>query len=280
MRNIQDLKTRGLVSIPYPIEIRPVIERSIKSWIDFCTLDVGIKNKFTYIDDIGFEIKEEKGETKDLKENFHVRISGLSRLQAIAREVNANESFEFIESVEELANAIEPTVLDFAEELGREFGIENARQEVLDNKLNWTVRFLHYFGDRNDGDVTASPHIDKGAYTLHLFETDKGLEYLDKETRRWLDMPVGKDETVIITGSRMQNLSKNNIKALCHRVVANKNTKTIGRYSAVLFVNFEHSPLFNKDKFGRLQEFPPGFNYDMPFEEFGKMFTLDRGTNH
>ena len=38
-------------------------------------------------------------------------------------------------------------------------------------------------------------------------------------------------------------------------------------------VNFENSPVFNKDKFGRLQEFEAGFNYEIPYEEFSKMFT-------
>lgn len=280
MQNIEDLKTKGLVSIPYPNEVRPVIERSIQSWREFCALSTGIKSKFTYINDAGFEIKEEEGRTKDLKENFHVFISELPRLQRIADEVNTDASFEFIKSVKELISIIEPTILDFADELERKFGIKNARQEVLDNKQNWTVRFLHYFGDRDNGEVTASPHIDKGGFTLHLFETDHGLQYLDRETRHWLPMPVGKDETVIISGFMLQNLSENNLKALCHKVVANERTSTEGRFSAVLFVEFENALVYNKDKFGRLQNFEAGFNYDISYEKVRGMFAERKDVTH
>jgi isopenicillin N synthase-like dioxygenase len=139
---------------------------------------------------------------------------------------------------------------------------------------------LHYFGEREVGEVTASPHIDKGGFTLHLFETDQGLEYLDIKTREWHEMPIGKNETVIIAGARLQNYSENNLKALCHRVVANEKTRRDGRYSAVLFVDFATAPLYDKDKFGRLQGFSAGFNYDMPAQEFSKMFTERRDVSH
>jgi len=85
-------------------------------------------------------------------------------------------------------------------------------------------------------------------------------------------MPVSGGETAIIPGMRLQYRSGNKLKAIYHRVVATEKTAKEGRFSVVCFVHLKNTPEYNKQKAGRLQEFMPGFNYDMPFEEFKKLF--------
>ncbi len=135
----------------------------------------------------------------------------------------------------------------------------------------WFVRFLHYFGGRKEGDEIATPHVDKSGFTLHLYESDPGLQYLDF-AKQWRDMPVSLGETAIIPGMRLQYRSQNRLKAIYHRVIATEKVAQQGRFSVVCFIHLKNTPEYNKQKAGRLQEFPPGFNYDMPFSEFSKLF--------
>lgn len=272
MNNIEMLQKEGIVAVPYPENLRPVIARAVESWRNFCTLETATKEAFVFEDYGGYELKEETGETKDLKENFHVSQVGLPRLQKIAEEQGVSESIEFVESVSVLIKSIEEVILDFAKSVESEYEIAGFAENIAANKQKWTVRFLHYFGDQAAGEELASPHVDRGGFTLHLFESDSGLERLNWN-KEWVPMPVDQDQTVIICGFRLQNHSENKLRAMCHRVVANESTSKDGRYSAVLFVNMEHSKKYDKDKFGRLQDFEPGFNYDIPGEKMAEMFT-------
>jgi hypothetical protein len=71
----------------------------------------------------------------------------------------------------------------------------------------------------------------------------------------------------------MQLQYKNsNINALCHRVIANRDTAFIGRYSMVLFIPFLETKMYNKLVLGRLQDQEPGFNYGMPDKQFKALF--------
>ena len=105
-------------------------------------------------------------------------------------------------------------------------------------------------------------------YTLG---SDPGLQHFTFE-KEWEDMPVSSGETVIIPGMRLQYRSHNELKAVYHRVVATKETARTGRFSIVCFIHPKNTAQYNKEKAGRLQEFQPGFNYEMSFEEFAKLF--------
>ena len=85
-------------------------------------------------------------------------------------------------------------------------------------------------------------------------------------------MPISEGETVIIPDMQLQLRSKGKLRALCHRVVATKETSITGRFSAVCFIGFKDTPSYNKKEKGRLQEKTPGFNYEMPFSEFREYF--------
>jgi len=269
--NIKKFQSEGLVDIPYPSDLRKLVVSAAESWKLFCDLPRDLKDKFIYIDNTGFELKEEAGSTKDLKENFHVTVDQISRLSAIAKGTLDTKTIKFIRDAEDLIRLAEPFITDFADKIEKEFSIPGFKDDCLVRKNHWTVRYLHYFSDRKEGEQIASPHADKGGFTLHLFESAPGLQYLDYE-KNWQEMPVSEGSTVIIPGMELQLKSKNKLRALCHRVIATKDTASTGRYSMVLFVNFANTPKYNKEGKGRMQDFAPGFNYTMPFEEFSTLF--------
>lgn len=121
------------------------------------------------------------------------------------------------------------------------------------------------------GEEIASSHVDKSAFTLHLYESHPGLERLSYDGG-WESMPVSEGETAIIPGMRLQYRSENRIKATCHRVVATETTAAVGRFSAVCFIHPKNTPEYDKASAGRLQEFGPGFNYTLPWNEFSRLF--------
>lgn len=269
--DISRFKKEGLVDVSYTTGLRSTVVSTAESWKLFCSLPRELKEKFVYLDNTGFEFKEEPGATKDLKENFHVTVNSLPRLHEIAEGTFDEKSIKFINDAENLVTMAEPFITEFAEKIEKDFSVPGFKDDCLQRKNNWTVRYLHYFGNRKEGEEIASPHADKGGFTLHLFESAPGLQYLDYE-KDWKEMPVSEGETVIIPAMQLQFRSENKLKALCHRVVATADTASTGRYSMVLFVDFTNTARYNKEGKGRMQDFTPGFNYEMPFEEFSKLF--------
>ena len=272
---IKDLEHKGVVNIPYPADLRNGVEKAVASWKAFCNLPENLKMKFPYGSDIGmgvgYEMKKTPGANLDLKEDFHFAAGFQNEIKNIARSLRNETVIDFVGQTETLVDLMEPLIIDFAGQLEETFGMVNLRDEVIESKPIWFIRFLHYFGGREKGDEIATPHADKSGFTLHLYESDPGLEYLDHQ-KRWRKMPVSRDETAIIPGMRMQYRSRNRLKATYHRVVATEKTAAQGRFSVVCFVHLKRTPEYNKKKAGRLQEFQPGFNYEMPFEEFSKLF--------
>ena len=55
--NVGSLKTEGMVTVPYPDKLRPVITRAVESWQTFCTLDSSTKNNFIFETYGGYELK-------------------------------------------------------------------------------------------------------------------------------------------------------------------------------------------------------------------------------
>lgn len=288
MLSVGSLLSTGLVNVDYPSEPRRVIEKAVESWRKFCELPEAVKKNFEYkdegnLDGAGYELKEEEGSTKDLKENFQVTLRAYDRLNATAHEINYSEVFWFINDAHDVIELITPLVLEFADSVGQEFGLPKLIDEVEASRHNWFLRYIHYFGDRKAGDEIATPHADKSGFTLHLYESAPGLQYLELErtgntegiangSRRWKEMPVSDGQTVIIPKVQLQYKSEGQLKALCHRVVATDTTAQTGRFSVVCFITFLQTPLFNTKGKGRQQDFAPGYNYDMNHVQFSQFF--------
>ena len=86
---MNELRDLGLVNVDYPNDLRMAVEKAVASWKGFCHLSRDEKCAFSFLEDnhgdgAGYELKEEKGSKKDLKENFHVTLFQYPRLAEIA----------------------------------------------------------------------------------------------------------------------------------------------------------------------------------------------------
>ncbi|HUC31416.1 MAG TPA: 2OG-Fe(II) oxygenase family protein [Candidatus Paceibacterota bacterium] len=274
---IIELQSGKPADIVYRPDLRAGVIAAVESWKAFCALPKETKQRFTYTEDqgaldgSGYEIKEQKGSSLDLKENFHVTLRESERLTKLTQGVEVVQATRFIDDAEKLIKLATPIIQEFARGLGQALSLPTLEAEVMSGQQSWIFRYIHYFGGRSVGDQTATPHADKSGFTLHLFESGPGLEYLGFD-KQWRPMPVSDGQTAIISGMQLQFASENKIKALCHRVVATNESAVSGRYSVVCFIPLVNTKAYNKNGAGRLQEFAPGFNYEMPLAEFQKLF--------
>lgn len=275
MKNsIHDLKTKGFVSVTYPLNLRNAVTKTIESWKSFCELPLDLKRGLPYsnnADGVGYELKDGVGNKADRKENFDVALSGRNWLEKNISSIKDPAIVRFVDDATELIRIIKPAIMDFALQAEKIFSLPGFTKEVEESTGGFFLRFIHYSGDRRIGQETAAAHVDQSGFTLHLFESHRGLQCLTYD-KKWMDMPVSEGKTVIIPAMQMQLRSKGELRALAHRVVANEETAKSGRYSAVCFIQLKNTPRYDKDTYGRLQEKTPGFNYSMPVEKFARLF--------
>ncbi len=276
--NTQDLETTGSVSVTYPSGLRKAVEDAVEAWEIFCALPSEVKKNLPYsnsADGVGYELKDGSGNKGDRKENFDVALSGKDWLLQNIERIQNPMMLDFVQKAVSLVDLVKPIVIGFASDVEKDFGVRGLVDEVSHGEDVFFIRFIHYFGERSVGEETASAHTDQSGFTLHLFESDKGLQclpYNAASLNDFVDMPVSSGETVIIPSMQMQLRSEGKLIALCHRVVATVETKDNGRYSAVCFVQLKDTPKYNKERSGRLQEKTPGFNYTMTPGEFSELF--------
>ena len=268
------LQTDGFVNVPYPVAVRRMVMESLGLWEKFCSLPKETRRRFQYNEaggmGVGCEFKETPGAHLDIKENLQFTRGHQAWLETAAV-LSDPIAVSLIRSSAELVHFVAPLVLDFARRLETEFDLKGLVQEVDEGQDSWFIRYLHYFGGTTVGEEIAKSHADKSGFTLHLYESDPGLERLDYDLV-WRDMPVSEGETVIIPNMQMQVRSRGQLKATWHRVVSTQETAKTGRFSMVAFIPLQHTPAYNKAGGGRLQTFAPGFNYDMPQDEFERLF--------
>lgn len=273
---IKDLESKGFVGLQYPSALRDKVGKAMELWRSFCELPVESRAGLPYsnsADGVGYEFKDGKGRNADKKENFDVTTKGVVWLEEnLSQVAEAGPSaLAFARSATDLVLEIKPLIVEFAHEVEREYGLVGFAKEVSESEAGFFLRFIHYYGNAEVGEETANAHVDQSGFTLHLFESDPGLQCLEYDGD-WIPMPVSEEETVIVTAMQLQLRSKGRLRALCHRVVADENTAVGGRYSAVCFIQMRDTQKYDKEKGGRLQEKKPGFNYDMPDSEFVELF--------
>lgn len=271
---ISELKTKGFVALAYPKSLRIAVDETVKSWKEFCALSTEVKKGLPYsnnADGVGYELKDGVGNKADRKENFDVTIAGQEWLRKNIEGIQNHVALDFVQNATALVGVMKPIILDFARQSEKAYNLQDFSYEVEESEGAFFVRFIHYFGDREVGEETATAHADQSGFTLHLFESATGLQCLPYD-REWIDMPVSSGETVIIPSMQLQLRSKGELRALCHRVVATPQTAVNGRYSAVCFVQLKKTPKYDKDTHGRLQEKTPGFNYELSHDDFSKLF--------
>ena len=272
--NITDLQSKGFVVLSYPTDLRKAVTETVEAWKKFCALPVEIKKGLPYsnnADGVGYELKDGAGPKGDVKENLDVTLGGKEWLTENAEKIQDPIALDFIRKSTRLVSIMKPIILDFARQAEKAFGLKDFVKEVNESEDAFFVRFIHYMGGSKEGEEIANAHADQSGFTLHIFESDAGLQCMTFE-KKWIDMPVSNGKTVIIPSMQMQLRSESKLKALCHRVVATAETAHTGRYSAVCFVQLKKTPKYDKDRCGRLQEKEPGFNYTLSKEEFRTFF--------
>ncbi|MBM3261194.1 hypothetical protein FJY93_02130 [Candidatus Kaiserbacteria bacterium] len=271
--NIGSLITDGFVSVAYPTSLRSHVVHAMESWKTFCGLPAEEKAGLSggdRIEDFGYMLRQDTGPHADQKELFHLVGKHLPKLYAQAANVADTRAIDFIRAIDVLMKMSAPLIRQFAHSVEHAFGLEGFEQEVMSSQDSWTFRYLHYFGADAE-EMLAHAHADRGGFTFHLYESAPGGEYLDFDYV-WQPWEVGANKTIIFPGLGLQYRSACQLTALYHRIMSTPETRRNGRYAMVLFVDFESSHRFNKERWPRIQDFDPGFNYDMSFEQFSRYF--------
>ncbi len=261
---IDQLQTKGVAMMPYSPELRELVERAAASWQVFCELPLEEKERYGAIGPmVGYEFKDNKGPFGDRKENFDI-TEGIS--------INTKSTPAFISDAITISKAMSSLAIEFAQQTEARYGVQELAHRTEQSKDQIFTRFIHYFGDRTPGEEIATPHCDQSGFTFHLFETTPGCERLDYATREWIEMPVESGKMAAFPAMQLQLISNGELRALSHRVVATEQSHQVGRFAIVCFVRLAQTPEYNKAKYGRLQEFTPGFNYNMTSDEFSRLF--------
>jgi len=276
--HILDLKEKGFVTFAYPEDLREAVEKAAAAWMEFCALPSEVKLGLPYSsnsDGVGYELKEGVGKSADRKENFDMTLAGQGWLEKHAVEIKNPTSLRFIKSAVAIIPVLEPLIIDFAEQVEKEFGLEDFAQDVRISRDTFFVRFIHNFPGVAVGKEMTTAHPDQSTFTPHLFASAPGLQFYGLDGK-WIDVPVSSEETVIIPAMQLQLRSEGVLKALNHNVVATKETTKTGRFSGVCFVQTKNTPKYDKERWGRLQEMIQdrglGFNYRMDDKEFAELF--------
>ena len=261
----------------YEPGLRAGVEEAMVAWDAFCALPNEDKLRFGYTPDAktsgnGYELKLPGSGSFDHKEDAHLRVNVREELLRKSARVHPDIGPAFVDKALQVNDLMSSLVRDFARIVENEYDIPGCERDVMAYQPRWLLRFLHYFGERTPREEIAVPHADKGGFTLHLYESHPGVEYLTYDTREWKELPLSHHQTVIIPGMGLQHRSRCNLRGLVHRVVATEETAITGRSAAVCFFNFDNVRFYDKETFGPMQKFPPGFFYDMPFEEFDRYF--------
>ena len=268
--NIDDLETLGFVRVEYPTDLRQCVKDAMASWQEFCGLPDSHKNLFSggdRVQDFGYMRRQDKVGLADDKELFHALKNQIPDLTARAEKVHDQRAVEFIYAVDQLIKAAEPLVVAFAKKVEDYYGVGGFEQAVAASTDRWVFRYLHYM----PGETLAHAHADRGGFTFHLYESVDGGQYLGFD-KKWHPWPVSEKETIIFPSMVLQHASQGRLKALCHRVVATEEARKHGRFSMVVFIHPQYNYRYD-DSAKRLQDFEPGFNYNLPFPEFDKLFT-------
>lgn len=262
------LQSTGVAMMPYTPELRSLVEEAANAWQEFCQLPADEKMRLAQTNaTVGYELKNGIGPQADRKENFDITT------RSINAPVNNEAQHDFIAKATMVSTAMAELAIDFARQTEALYDVPDLAGRTQASTDQIFTRFLHYFGDRAVGEEIATPHCDQSGFTFHLYETAGGCQRLDRTTRTWSDMPVEEGKLAAFPAMQLQLLSGGELKALPHRVIATEETKELGRYAIVCFVKLNHTPVYNKAHHGRLQEFAPGFNYDLSPSEFSQLFT-------
>ena len=103
----------------------------------------------------------------------------------------------------------------------------------MEAKDRWVFRYLHYFGDATLEIKSRRSYSHRRISSISSKRRALNIWICKKQ---WRPMPVRDGMTAIIPGMQLQFISGNEVKALCHRVIATEESYVFGRYSVVRFI--------------------------------------------
>ncbi len=259
---IEDLSQLGYVRVAYPEALRKLVERAMLGWQTFCALPQSEKKRCSKEGDRDADFGYMMRSDHDQKEQFHVSLKDTFELKQRSCCIRDPHAVEFVIATDMLIYRIQPLIAEFAEHVERVYGVVGLKSDVLESAADWTFRYLHYYGTEH---LLADEHIDRGGFTLHLYENEPGGEYLDFDFV-WRPFPIDHAQTVIFPSLGLQHRSQSALKALWHRVLATPETAQNGRFALVVFIDFPGFRCQNiRKQFGNR---PAGFNYHLDADAF------------
>jgi len=253
----QKLKKQLFADIEYPKSITYLIDDA-EAWNNFCGLSRELKEKFSFPHrqkegDIGYFWRS-KSEGREDKEYFHIYPNMVEMIRADGLD-DLVESNPVLKKFFDYTDKVYESVHNFALAIGGEMGKEiPALGELISGgKIRSVLRLLHYT-NADDTEVIATQHFDRSLYTLHLYESAPGLQFLNYDME-WTDAPISNGKTVVFNGYRIEKLSEGDLQKTWHRVVRVGEHKD--RISLVLFVWTDVVPSYSQDS--RSQDLVPSY---------------------
>lgn len=274
--SIDTLETDGFVSVPLSMPLQAHIDALSWTWRDFLRLPEEVRRQFPYLPDTtnsGSGYEPPDASKFDFKHVFHAQLKHETWLRDQAFLVGDRSARELVEDTLKLLHMLQPVLAEFTDALQQKYPVGSLTNDLFAGYSECIIRLLHYPGGVHSvGEELAVQHVDKGAFTGHLYEDFPGVERLTRKLE-WEPFPVHTGEALIFPAMRLQYRTKSQVKGLCHRVVAVEGAAEHGRNAMVLFGNFNGTPYYDKRRLGSMQGHGPGFNYEMPADEFEQLFT-------
>ncbi len=271
------LQRDGVMQVEYSQELKQAVEFAANAFIAFCSLPTAEKMKLATdnsFNGIGYQSKltnttGDRKEVVDYSEDGHIG-DGKTDLDSITPEAR-----ELIRAASVLPKLTERAILEVAKAVHTPTNAGESLYDVAKRSAPKAFfRFLHYPSGVPTGTEVAEPHADHSGITLHLYESNDGCQKLDFDKKTWTPLPVADGKAIAFGGMQLQLASQGEVTALCHKVISTEITSEVGRFAIVCFTALDGCPPYDRTHNGRLQEKEPGFNYDMPIDEFSQLFTF------
>jgi len=261
----RELDTLGYGIIEYPESLKNVVSKLMENFRSFCDQSLEHKQNLSYQNSMGYENRDKviNSESVDHKESFYIKAGYEIPKAFLPSEIDE----AFVSSCKNLLDEAFELILGTTKIFSEIAGVD---LEQYFNRSALTLRAIHYYPDSST--EIAHHHVDRGGQTYHLFETTDGLEAYWNE--KWNKIVFNQNQLIYFPCIQAQYASQCFLKGLCHRVVSNNNSIQHGRYSLVLFIDYNKLPYkYSMNKQGPIEKaFMPGQNYTMPFSELENYF--------
>ncbi len=260
-----DLTQYGYGTIDYPDHLRTSVLELVQSFKELCAQNIEHKVGMNYQNSMGYENRDrsKNPDIVDHKESFYIK----SVYEFPEGHTPSSIDRKFITSCRKLLTDIVPLIIESTEIFSQIS--ETDLLELFDYSA-LTLRAIHYYPDTME--EIAHHHVDRGGQTYHLYESTDGLE--SYWNNKWNTIHFNKGQTIYFPCIQAQYVTKSKLKGLCHRVISTEQSKNHGRYSIVLFVDYNKlGHKYSMAKAGPIEKaFYPGQNYLLTFDQLKDYF--------